>query len=61
MSYLLKSEVRNKLNDDNRHLVFEEERKIALLKNQLIEINLGAEEGLSMLNQYVRMQLDQSN
>ena len=61
MSYLLKSEVRNKLNDDNRHLVFEEERKIALLKNQLIEINLGAEEGLSMLNHYVRMQLDQSN
>ena len=35
---LLASQVRNKLYDDNRHLVLEEERSIALLKNQLIEI-----------------------
>jgi len=29
---------RNKLDDDNRHLVLEEERQYALLKNELIEI-----------------------
>ena len=51
MPYLLASQIIDKLKDDNRHIVLEEERRIALLKNQLIEIELGAEEGLSLLNQ----------
>ena len=46
--------VRNKLHDDNRQIVLEEEKKYALLKNELIEIQLKAEEGLTMLNEFVR-------
>ncbi len=47
-------EVRNKLKDDNRQVVLEEERKYAMLKNELIEIQLNAVEGLTMLHEYVR-------
>ena len=32
------AQVRNKLEDDNRHLIMEEEKQYAALKNQLIEI-----------------------
>ena len=46
--------VKNKLEDDNRHVVLEEDKKYAMLKNELIEIQLGAEEGLTLLNEYVR-------
>ena len=48
---------RNKLDDDNRHLVLEEERQYALLKNELIEIQLGAEEGLTLLNEFVQQEI----
>ena len=36
-------EVRNKVEEDSRHLVLEEEKEYSLLKNQLIEIQLTAE------------------
>ena len=49
--------MRNKLEDDNRHLVLEEEKKYALIKNELIEIQLGAEEGLTMLHAYVEQEV----
>ena len=42
------------LESDNRHLVLEEEREYAMLKNELIEIQLGAEEGLTMLQEFVK-------
>ena len=46
--------VKNKLEDDNRHVVLVEEKKYAMLKNEMIEIQLGAEEGLTLLNEYIR-------
>ena len=45
---------RNKLEDDNRSVVLEEEKEYAMKKNELIEIQLGAAEGLSMLHEFVR-------
>lgn len=54
----LNFKVRNKLHDDNRQIVLEEEKKYALLKNELIEIQLKAEEGLTMLNEFVRYEAE---
>lgn len=46
----LKFSVKDKLNEeDNKHLVLDEERKYASLKNELIELQLGAEQGLILL------------
>ena len=46
----------DKLAEDNRHLVIDEERQYARLKNQLIEIQLGAEEGLRLLRDELAVQ-----
>ena len=49
------------MDDDNRHLVVDEEREYALLKNELIEIQLGAEEGLTLLSEFVRQEASKLN
>ena len=41
----------NYLDDDLRQIIFEEEKQYAALKNQLIEIQLGAKEALPLLLQ----------
>jgi hypothetical protein len=45
--------VPNCLQDDHRHIIFEEEKAYASLKNELIEIQLGAKEGLMLLQKFV--------
>ena len=45
--------MRNKLDDDNRSITLDEEREYVKLKNELIEIQLNAKEGLTLLSEAV--------
>ena len=41
------------MDDDNRSITLDEEREYVKLKNELIEIQLNAKEGLTLLNEAV--------